>query len=295
MNSPRKAAFRLPMSVLCAGLGLATLLAAQPASAQVMTYWGWGAPPPPWVRDQSPPRGFYRSFTSRQIADILYRHYGAQHVLLVRPAGDVFEADIIDRRGYRIRYTMARDTAEVLDRYALGSERYMAPAPMPPGMVPDRQVPREPRAVPQPPREARSAPAERIAPVRPQVQDTPSAPAPSVGPVERRPLPEPPVAAKPPEPAKPEPAKPSPLQPEPPRAVSPAPVAPPAAAKPEARPPARADSRAIQPPPRIPEPLTDPRTGRANPAAAPIPVAPLDDTPTRRVAPAPMVPPAGLE
>ncbi len=293
MTAPRKPVSRLANLVLTAGLGVAALAAAQPASAQVMTYFGWGSSPAQWYRDDPQPRSFYRSYSSRQIADHLYRYYGAQHVLLVRPAGDVFEADIIDRRGYRVRYTLARDTAEVLDRYTLGGERYRSAAPVPPGFVPDRMLPDEPRAVPRssPPREARGAPAERPAPARPQVQESPSVPAPSVGPVERRPLPEPPVAATPPEAARPEVARPAPAPKETPRMTAPTP---PAAAAPAQRPAASAESRAIQPPPRIPEPLTDPKTGRANPAATPAPVTPLDDTARRGAAAAP-VPPAVLE
>lgn len=321
MIAPRSAPSRASRLAVAAAVSLAALVVAQPSHAQVMTYWGWGAPPPPWGGGESRP--VYRSYSSRQIADLLYRYHGAQHVLLVRPAGDVFEADVIDRRGYRIRYTLARDTAEVLDRYPLGRERYMAPVPVPPGAVPDGWGSRDPRAAP--PRQARGLPPERSMPVRPQIQEAPTAPAPGVGPVERRPLPEPPVAARPagpdaepavrpapqrpdaaapaearpetPRPARPELARPQPLQPEPPRQIAPQQVAPqqvspPAAAQPDARPPVSAQSRTIQPPPRIPEPLTDPRTGKPNTAS---PVTPLDDTPRKGATAAPSVPPAVLD
>ncbi len=187
-----------------------------------------------------PPRYYYRSYSPRQVAELLYRRHGAQEVLLVREAGDVFEAEIVDRRGQRVRFIVARDTAEVLDRQTLGGERWTRAGPTPPGTVP-----REPEA--RTPREARGAPAERSAPDAPRTQDAPGVPAPSVGPVERRPLPEPPVAAKPsgpdaepappraarPDaspapaarapgsaPAKPELAKPDALQPEAPRATT---------------------------------------------------------------------------
>lgn len=315
MTAPRLAHRRVSKLTLAVAMGFAALAVAEPVSAQVMTYWGWGAPPPPWTREQ--PRPVYRSYSSRQIADHLYRYYGAQHVLLVRPAGDVFEADIIDRRGYRIRYTLARDTAEVLDRYPLGRERYMSPVPVPPGAVPDGWARGEPRA--EPPRQARGLPAERPMQVRPQIQEAPTAPAPGVGPVERRPLSEPPVAARPsgpeaepaarppaqrqdstapaevkpeaPRSTRPELARPQPLQPEAPRQIAPQ-SAPPASAQPAAKPPVSAQSRAVQPPPRIPEPLTDPRTGRPNPAA---PVTPLDDASSRKGVSAPSVPPAVLD
>ncbi|MHB2165466.1 hypothetical protein [Alsobacter sp. R-9] len=319
-----------PVLALSAALLLssaALILPAGSAQAQPMAFWGWG-PPGPAVEERLPP-GTYRSYSSRQIAEILYRRHGAAQVLMVRPAGDVFDAEVIDRRGYRVRYVIAPDTAEILERVVLGERRWERDPAVPPGLVPQPGPGRDRAPAP---REARREPAERTAPVAPPVQEGPSVTVPRVGPVEQRPLPEPPVAAKPkgpeaepapprapaatPSPApgapaaspdraepqaapqrtpqpKPELARPPALQPETPRTVTPAPTGAPPAAGAAPQRPATAQTRPVQAPPRIPEPLVDPKTGQKNPLAT-VPVAPLDET-VKPSGPVTIVPPAPLE
>lgn len=115
----------------------------QPAAA------GWLWPDSPYERGQF----FQRQLPPHAIADLLYSRYGMARVMSVRPRGDVYWADAIDRRGYRVRFTIDGFNGRVLESYVVGTGPYEAAVPMPPGAVP-REARREdffaPEAAPPP-------------------------------------------------------------------------------------------------------------------------------------------------
>jgi hypothetical protein len=112
---------------------------AQPASA------GWLWPDSPYDRGQF----FQRQLPPHAVADILYSRYGMARVMSVRPRGDVYWADAIDRRGYRVRFTIDGFNGRVLESYVVGTGPYEAAVPVPPGAVP-REARREDFFAPEP-------------------------------------------------------------------------------------------------------------------------------------------------
>ncbi|WP_406854835.1 hypothetical protein ABEG18_20145 [Alsobacter sp. KACC 23698] len=260
-----------------------------------------------------------------EVADILYSRYGYQRVMRIRSVGDVFEADAVDRRGYRVHVTVDGYDGRLLESFAVGDRAYDAPAPIPPRSVPGyRGAPVGSAALPplrdeeerygaRPPA-ARIGPdpLERSAPRPPRSReartpDASTAPAPARKPKAVPSLPKPAEQSAPPKsettaarPVAPEPA-PQPVAPAPipapappPVTVAPAPAEAPAAAAPQ-EPPVRQASPA---PTRIPEPLVDPKTGKPTASSdnGAVPAAPLDDSSSRGPAAAsPAVPPAALD
>ena len=230
-----------------------------------------------------------------EVVELLYRRYGALRVLYVRPVGDIYQAELIDRSGYRLHYTIDAYDGRVLERYIMG--RNERPVPVPPGMVPGGQM--MPDRMPPPPveyqyrrepgypREAGLPPA--TAPVGPRTM-TPAMPAPRSGAVQSAPLGEPPVVSRQPG-FEPEP----PLHRSLPQASPPqtsslpteAPLADPAPApkRPEPRKPASARAEPT-PAPELPKPAPvkhETVRGVGPPAsAAPVVVVPPTTTPTVR-------------
>ena len=90
-----------------------------------------------------------------EVADALYSRYGFQRVMRIRSVGDVYEADAIDRRGYRVHVTVDGYNGRVLESFAVGSRAYDAPVPVPPRGVPGgyRRAPDESAALPSFPNE----------------------------------------------------------------------------------------------------------------------------------------------
>ena len=214
--------------------------------------------------------------------------------------GDVYQADAIDRRGYRVRFIVDGDSGAVLDRFVVGRSAYEAPVPIPPGLVP-------------------SDPGIRLAPSAPLPRslgtETPRAPARS----KQVRTPEPGASSD--EPGKV--GRDSPVEPAPSLRTTPAPtrnesapssaerpgspvrdsrdprspVAAPSSTEPapKSSPPREAASTGpTTPAPRTPEPLIDPKTGRSTSS---VPVTPLDDARPASGArkPIAIVPPAPLE
>lgn len=193
-STRRLARLSTPVLVLAAGLAASGAALAGPAtpvtgitgaSAVVpAAFFGIGGPSAP------------------EVVEMLYRRYGALRVLYVRPVGDIYQAELIDRSGYRLHYTIDAYDGRILERYIMG--RNERPAPVPPGMVPGGQM--MPDRMPPPPveyqyrrdpgypREAGLPPA--TAPVAPRTV-APMVPAPRAGAVQSAPLGEPPVAARP--------------------------------------------------------------------------------------------------
>jgi hypothetical protein len=95
------------------------------------------------------------------VADVLYSRYGFQRVMRIRSVGDVYEADAIDRRGYRVHVTLDGYDGRLLESFAVGSRAYDAPVPLPPRGVPGglpggyRRVPEGSAALPSFPDEDR--------------------------------------------------------------------------------------------------------------------------------------------
>lgn len=186
-----------PVLALAAGLAAAGSAAAGPAapvtgfpggSAVVhAAFFGFGGPSAP------------------EVVEMLYRRYGALRVLYVRPAGDIYQAELIDRSGYRLHYTIDAYDGRVLERYIMG--RNERPVPVPPGMVPGGQM--MPDRMPPPPveyqyrrdpgypREAGLPPAATM-PSAPVARRTvaPTIPSARPGAVQSAPLPEPPLTGR---------------------------------------------------------------------------------------------------
>ncbi|GGH30379.1 hypothetical protein GCM10007036_40930 [Alsobacter metallidurans] len=264
-----------------------------------------------------------------EIADILYARYGMQRVMRIRSVGDVYEADAVDRRGFRVHVTLDAQSGRMLESFVVGARAYDAPVPTPPRGVPGgayrdpyRDLPSFPgddqlerrnlRSTPDPfgaertparpprNREARTPDAATApaAPRKPKAVPTPPKPTEQAVP-QPAPVPDKPAstAARPaaPEqdaikPAAPQ-AVPAPAPTVVPPTTTPPVVAPP---KPAAEEPAAPAVRQAAPAPqRIPEPLVDPKTGQPN---ASVPVAPLDDSSNKGPStPTPSVPPATLD
>lgn len=262
-----------------------------------------------------------------EIADILYARYGMQRVMRIRSVGDVYEADAVDRRGFRVHLTLDAQSGRMLESFVVGGRAYDAPVPTPPRGVPGgayrdpyRDLPSFPgeeverrsvrpapdglsgeRTPARPPRsreartpDAATAPA---APRKPKAVPTPPKPTEQAVP-QPAPVPEKPAstAARPvaPEPDAAKPAAPQAV-PAPAPTVVPPSTTPPVVAppKPAAEEPAAPAVRQAAPAPqRIPEPLVDPKTGQPNGA---VPVAPLDDSSSKAPSSTPSVPPAALD
>jgi hypothetical protein len=222
---------------------------------------------------------------------MLYTRYRVARVMSVITVGDVYHADAIDRRGYRVRFIVDGDNGAVLDSFMVGRSAYEAPVPIPPGLVPngpgarlapfgpqpDRLAPPEP-ARPVPRRQARTPEPETSASEPGKAKTAPALRAPTA-PAKQEPAPL--TAARPPEKSDEVPAVKPIIAPPPPSA---APAAP--------RPPSEA--RQTTPAGRTPEPLIDPKTGQSNAA---VPVTPLDDakpvgSPTKPIT---IMPPATLD
>jgi hypothetical protein len=302
--SPRRLAAlstAIPVPKLCRAAGLAVLLAAggvasaAPASAAMFGY-GMSAP---------------------DIADLLYARYRVARVMRVVSSGDLFEADAIDRRGFRMHFTIDAYSGEVLDSYIMGRVAYEPAVPVPPGLVPNgssvqpyppapgeenlRSEPGRAR-LPQRGRQARNPDAATAPAPGPKVKQVPApkvAPAPAPAPV----APAPATASRQPPEKAPESFSPSPPQTVTPPAQVVRPVTPlepkptevkpsetrPAETKPSGHRPSEARQAA---PARLPEPLIDPKTGQPSGG---VPVAPLDATKPDAKAPITIVPPAPLE
>ncbi|PSC07061.1 hypothetical protein SLNSH_01420 [Alsobacter soli] len=91
--------------------------------------------PPPPSDLVKPTQWFGEDSGSSEIADILYSRYGMQRVMRIRATGDLYRADAIDRRGYRVRVTLD-GRGRMLDSFVVGSRAYDAPVPLPPRGVP---------------------------------------------------------------------------------------------------------------------------------------------------------------
>ena len=150
--------------------------------------------------------GFFRNDVSApEVADMLYTRYRVARVMSIITVGDVYHADAIDRRGYRIRFIVDGDNGAVLDSFMVGRSAYEAPVPIPPGLVPngqgarlapfgpgpDRLTPPEP-ARPAPRRQPRTPEPDATInePAKPETAPTLRAPAapPNQEPRLRRPL-----------------------------------------------------------------------------------------------------------
>ncbi|MFO1147077.1 MAG: hypothetical protein U1E62_01780 [Alsobacter sp.] len=304
-------AFRaLVVPALLSAMALGTgLLASPPPAAAAM--FGYGLTPP-------------------DVADLLYTRFRVARVMRIYPTGDVFQAEAIDRRGYRVHYTIDAYNGALLESYVMGGGAYEAPVPLPPGLVPGVPAPQQPTARlptrpaappsegwvrPQdpgaPPRANRQArtPDPGAAPTSPRVKQTPEPKLPPKSLPDAAPA----TAARQPadKPAEPAPdvkttvAPPSPVESAPlapPASPAPSAIAPPAdapaavapAAPPAKAAPAPAASAEVRQalPTRTPEPLIDPKTGKP---PVSVPVTPLDDAQPAAKAPIQIVPPATLE
>jgi hypothetical protein len=252
------------------------------------------------------------------VAEMLYLRYGMARVLYVRPRGDVYYADALDRRGYRVSFAVDAYNGRVLESFIVG--RHPAVPPVPPRAVArpspneafERQdAPRSRRAML--PRDAvETAPdARRLdAPRRERPARATVSRQPPNAPVEREkasPVRQPPgmSASRPVTPSAPETPRPETPNLETPRLKAApvltgppvAPARPALTSTPSPSPAASQSARQAGPVPRVPEPLLDPKTGRRNPASTiSIPPALLDDPSPRRPAQASApVPPAALE
>lgn len=241
---------------------------------------------------------FGYGMSAPDVADMLYARYRVARVMRVVPTGDVFQADAIDRRGFRIHYTIDGYTGEVLESFVMGRVAYEPAVPVPPGLVPggpalrdvppasDEEIVRpEPRRQPLPQKGRQARTPDPSAPVPgPKVKQVPapkpSAPAPVT--------PAPATAARQPAEKPPEPVAPA----------APQVVAPPAQAVKPVTPaqPGVGESKAPEvrqaAPARLPEPLIDPKTGQPSGG---VPVAPLDAPQPDAKPPITIVPPAPLE
>jgi len=238
--------------------------------------------------------GFFgMELSAPEVADILYARYRVARVMSVITVGNVYQADAIDRRGYRVRFIVDGDNGAVLDSFMIGRSAYEAPVPIPPGLVPPpaarlapspmlRSVPPEPKNLPRS-RQATTPDPRSITDDPGKARPDPGAkPSPSLRavPSPSRQEPEPPTAARPSAPAQ-EPQSPKPTVTVP--------------SQPDASPRSQpAEARQANPVSRMPEPLIDPKTGRA---AGSVPVTPLDETRPAGGTPKPItvVPPAPLE
>lgn len=273
-----------------------------PASAQVF----FPGAPGPYER-------FYdedRALSPRDVVRSLYRRYGMSRVLDVRGYGDVYQATAIDRRGLTVILTVDAFSGDIIERRVARLEGdppmrppqpipgARAPAPWQEDVRPSRPVApydlgtgrpqdKADRKTQRRNQEARKPDATPTSPDQPPpASDTLTVPKPA--PVTPAPLPDvpkgPDTAARPPAEEK----APAP-------APSTAPVAPPAATEAKPADPEPPAQRQAAPAQRLPEPLIDPKTGKANPSAGDAPpVTPLDDTgkPTRKIE---IVPPAGFD
>jgi hypothetical protein len=118
------------------------------AASTSMALWapsasaGWLWPDSPYARPYDRGQFFQRQLPPSVIANMLYSRYGMARVMSVRPRGDVYWADAIDRRGYRVRFTIDGFNGQVLESFVVGTSPYEAAVPIPPGAVP-RQARRE--------------------------------------------------------------------------------------------------------------------------------------------------------
>jgi len=226
-----------------------------------------------------------------EVVDLLYGRYGMARVMRVRPMGDVYEAEAIDRRGFRRHFVVDAYSGRILESFVVGRRPYEAAVPQPPGMIPgygrDAMLPPG-RLAPERglnpeygfPPEREPQPGRRAAPVRPAE--------PGVAPA--RPLPQ---QARRPDGVAPAPAvkaKPVPDQPKP-STVAPVPDKLPETA---ARPPQVEPAKPTPAPPvtrpadTAARPAGD-RPGGERPAVKPVPV------PPPAAAPAPLPPPIASE
>ncbi|MFZ4532832.1 MAG: hypothetical protein ACOYOJ_13600, partial [Alsobacter sp.] len=277
----------------------ATILAALLAGAA----WTMGAAPVaagPWFgRDaaQTGPglqQGVWFGFeglSAPEVVDLLYGRYGMARVMRVRPMGDVYEAEAIDRRGFRRHFVVDAYNGRILESFVIGRQPYETAVPQPPGLIPGhgRNAMLPPgRLAPERglapeygfPSEREPTPGRRAAPVRPAEPDA--------APVRPRPQ-----QARRPDATAPAPAvraKPLPDLPKP-SGVAPVPEKPPetAARPPQSEPlkpvPARPGSR---PADAAARPGGD-RPAGDRPAVTPVPVTPPV------AAPAPLPPPLAVE
>src|SRR5690349_13688175 len=79
---------------------------------------------------------FGMELSAPEVADILYSRYRVARVMSVITVGNVYQADAIDRRGFRVRFIVDGDNGAVLDSFMIGRSAYEAPVPVPPGLVP---------------------------------------------------------------------------------------------------------------------------------------------------------------
>lgn len=267
-------------ALLAVGLGLGAATLPAPAAAAWLSY-GLGPP---------------------EVADMLYTRYRVARVMRIVPRGDVYQAEAIDRRGYRVHFTVDAYNGEVLESFVVGRSAYEPPVPVPPGMVPGGRVQprfpdedlRGPPAAPQqvvPPRSRQARSPDATAPAtqpRPKQTPAPRSAAPKVQPEKVQPDPAPATASRQPA-EKAAPAAPA-IKPTvtPPAAVDSAPK--PAETRPADAAPRAPEVRQAGPAPRTPEPLIDPKTGKP-----PVPVAPLEDAAPVAKPPTPIVPPVTLE
>ncbi len=299
----------LPALMAATVLGAGVTVSAPPASAAM---FGAGLTPP-------------------DVADLLYTRFRVARVMRIYPTGDVYQAEAIDRRGYRVHFTIDAYNGALLESYVIGRGAYEAPVPLPPGLVPGAPVPDQPVArlpstrapgpsdgwvrpqepgapAPRTNRQART-PDPSAPPANPRVKQTPEPklppkPAPEVAPstaarqpVEKpvEPAPDVKTTVSPPTPVESAPlappATPAPSATVSPPAESPATAAPAAPAKAAPAPSASAEVRQALPT-RTPEPLIDPKTGKP---PVSVPVTPLDDAQAPAKPPIKIVPPATLE
>ncbi len=237
----------------------------------------------------------YGGFSAPEIVDLLYGRYGMARVMRVRPMGDVYEAEAIDRRGFRRHFVVDAHNGRILESFVIGRQPYETAVPQPPGLIPGhgRNAMLPPgRLAPERglapeygfPAERDPVPGRRAAPVRPAQPDA--------APVRPQPQPQPQQARRP-DAAAPVPAvkaKPLPDLPKPP-GVAPVPEKPPETA---ARPPQTEPLKPVptRPGPRPPETAARPggdRPAGDRPAVTPVPV------PPPVAAPVPLPPPLAVE
>ena len=72
------------------------------------------------IQSPPPPDSFGMELSAPEIADILYARYRVARVMSVITVGDVYQADAIDRRGYRVRFIVDGDNGAVLDSFMIG-------------------------------------------------------------------------------------------------------------------------------------------------------------------------------